>query len=444
MSSPRHRPLSALRAGPLPALAASLLWLHATHVALSEVTDEGGRFASLAIPVYRRLLFGGVFNFLAMQISVIARAWLAFDLTGTNTALGGVLIGFGLASIIMIPTGGVLADRFPKRTVLLVTATMQTLISLVLAIAVTTNVVAYWMLVVASILQGAIISLLGPARLAFIAEAVDRERLTNAIFLSQSSFQLTRVLGPAAAGALIGVQTIGVAGVYYISAGCGVAGFLLTVGLPPGRPVRKSARSPWADLIDGARFVRSNPHILHLLVLSYLVVLIGFPHVAFLPVYSEEIFDVGSAGFGALTTAAALGALAASLTLADIDRAKVWRYEAAAAVLFGVTLVLLAVAPTFAMALVIMVAVGATSAAFQALNNSLVLTHTPVEYHGRMQSLLMLSFSGFGLAALPLGVLADAVGLRETVTGMGLAVLAVSLTSIAVRRRQPAPPAATL
>ena len=69
------------------------------------------RFASLDIPVYRKLLAGGTFNFLAMQISIIARGWLAFDLTGTNTALGGVLIGFGLSSIIAIPTGGVLADR---------------------------------------------------------------------------------------------------------------------------------------------------------------------------------------------------------------------------------------------------------------------------------------------------------------------------------------------
>ena len=128
-----------------------------------------GRFDSLRLPVYRRLLIGGTFSFLSMMISTTARGWLAFDLTGTNTALGGVMIGFGLASIVMIPLGGVLADRFPKRRVLLVTAGLQTTVSLLLATAAVTDVIEYWMLVAASVVQGAVISMLGPARLAFIA-----------------------------------------------------------------------------------------------------------------------------------------------------------------------------------------------------------------------------------------------------------------------------------
>ena len=127
------------------------------------VEERSGRFAVLAEPVFRRLLLGGTCTFMALQMSIIARGWLAFDLTGTNTALGGVLIGFGFASLIAIPTGGVLADRFPKRTVLVVAGTIQTTTSFVLAIAVATDVIAYWMLVVASIVQGFMISLLGPA-----------------------------------------------------------------------------------------------------------------------------------------------------------------------------------------------------------------------------------------------------------------------------------------
>ena len=90
-------------------------------------------------------------------------------------------------------------------------------------------------------------------------------------------------------------------------------------------------------------------------------------------------------------------------------------------------------APSFAVAVALIFCVGAASAAFQAMNNSLVLTSVPVEYHGRMQSLLMLSFSGFGLAALPLGIVADALGLRETLVIMGAVVVAVSTWSL-VRR----------
>lgn len=403
-----------------------------------------GRFASLRLPVYRRLLVGGTFSFLAMMIGVTARAWVAFDLTGTNTALGGVMIGFGLASIVMIPIGGVLADRFPKRRVLLVTAGLQMAVSLLLGIAATTEVIAYWMLVAASIVQGAVISMLGPARLAFIAEAVDRDRLTNGILLSQSTLQLTRVVGPALAGVLIGVSAVGVAGVFYIAAACALGGFVTTVGLPPGHPIGPRTRSPVDDLKDGVRYVRDHPRIAHLLVLSYLVVLIGFPYIAFLPVMAENVFDAGSAGFGLLTTAGAVGALTASLTLADIAPTRVERFQSMAAIGFGVTLVLFGISPAFVAALAIMVVVGATSASFQSLNNSLVLTRTPVEYHGRVQSLLMLGFSGFGLAALPLGLIADAVGLRETLVAMGVLVTVISTVSAVVRSRHEPRPAATL
>lgn len=399
---------------------------------------KDGRFASFEEPVYRRLLIGGTFTFLAMQMSVIARGWLAYDLTGTNTALGGVLIGFGLSSVIAIPMGGVLADRFPKRRVLLISGTMQTATSLVLATAIVTDVIEYWMLVVASVVQGAVISLLGPARLAFIAESVDPKRMTNAILLSQSSLQLTRVLGPATAGALIGVSFFGVGGVFFLASGVAFGGLLTTLGLPEGRPKMVPTRSPKEDLLDGFRYVRATPRLRHLLLLSFAVVLIGFPHVAFLPVVAEDIFEAGSSGFGLLTTAAAVGALGVSLALTGIAKNRLGPIQAISAVGFGVALALFGVAPTFPIALLIMVAIGITSAAFQALNNSLVLSIAPVEYHGRVQSLLMLGFSGFGFAALPLGIIADAVGLRPTLTVMGIAVAIIAIISMVIDRRREA------
>ena len=404
----------------------------------SELPDRG-QFAILADPVFRRLMAGGFFTFLAMQVSVIARGWLAFDLTGTNTALGGVLLGFGVSSIVAIPIGGVLADRFPKRRVLLVAGLIQTLVSLLLAIAVATDDIAYWMLVVASVIQGGVISLLGPARLAFIAEAVPRDRMTNAILLSQSSLQFTRVFGPATAGALIGVAFVGVAGVYFIAAGLAAGGLLATLGLPDGRPAVKSTRSPIEDLADGVRYVKGERRVRDLLLLSFGIVLVGFPHMAFLPTLAEDVFDAGSAGFGALTTAAAVGALVVTLGLGGVATNRLGGIQAWAAVVFGLSLILLGITPVFAVALLVMVVVGASSAAFQALNNSLILGIAPVEYHGRVQSLLMLGFSGFGLAALPLGMLADAIGLQTALSLMGVGATLIAVGSMVVQYRRSVP-----
>lgn len=402
--------------------------------ALTEV-DEG-RFAILGEPVYRRLITGGVFTFLAMQMSIIARSWLAFDLTGTNTALGGVLIGFGISSVLAIPYGGVLADRFPKRNVLLIAGGIQTSVALTLAILVVTDLIAYWMLVAASVVQGGMISLLGPARLAFVAEAVDRERMANAILLSQASLQFTRVFGPAAAGALIGVSFVGVDGVFFIGAAFAASGVIVTFRLPPGNPSVAPTRSPREDLLEGLRYVRGERRVRQLLLLSFGIILIGFPHLAFLPTLAEDVFGTGSSGFGLLSTASAIGAVVATLALAGVAAGKIDRVQALSGVAFGVALILLGLTPTFGAALAVMFVVGATSAAFQALNNSLILNIAPVEYHGRVQSLLMLGFSGFGLAALPLGIIADAIGLRTTLSLMGVGVTLIAVVSIANERRR--------
>ena len=394
-----------------------------------------GRFDSLRVRPYRRLWWGGMCAFGAGQITLIARGWLAYDLTGTNTALGAVMIGFGISSLIAIPVGGLLADRFPKRTIIVLSQLAQVLVASTVATLVATDLIRFWMLIAASVVQGAAISVLAPSRLAFIADIIDPERLTNALFLSSMSVQVTRVIGPATAGALIGVETIGIAGVYYVGAVVAAISVLLTVGLPRGAPRRKSQRSPLDDLLDGVRYVRQRPELLRLVVVSLVVVMVGFPHLAFLPAMAEDVFDQGASGFGAMTTASAIGAVITTLSLANTERSKLGPYQSAAGLLFGVTLVALGLAPGFAVALVVMLVVGASSMTFQTLNNSAVLSLADVEYHGRVQSLLMLSFSAFGLAALPLGMLADAIGIRETMVAMGVVIVVFMLGAERWRRR---------
>ena len=387
--------------------------------------DDSGRFAALHNPAFRKLFVGGLFTFLTMQVAGIARAWLAFELTGSNTGLGGVMLAFGACSIVAIPYGGMISDRFSKRRVLILAGFLQAATPVWLGVAVATGTATYWMLIAASVVQGAVISILAPARLSFISEIVGRESITNAIFLSMSTVQLARVVGPAAAGALIGVALFGLAGVFFAAGVLGTLSVILLIGLPAGTPASRSGRSALGDIVDGLRFVRSRPDLMHLLAVSFGVVLVGFPHMAFLPVVAEQVHDSGSTGFGFLNASAAVGAVVGSLSLANLQRRRLRPFQTRSAVAFGVSLTVFAVMPTFYAALAVMAVVGATSSVFQALNNSLLLTMTPVEYHGRVQSLLMLSFSGFAIAALPIGIVADAVGIRATLVGLGILVLLV-------------------
>ena len=393
------------------------------------------RFESLAEPEFRRLWWGGLFVFLAMQTQQIARSWLAFELTGTNTALGGVLIGFGIAGLVAIPTGGVLADRVNKRTILVSTQLINTGVAVAIAIAIETDALRYWMIVVASVIGGSTISILAPARMAMTAEIIDRDRLTNAIMLGQMSAQASRVVGPAVAGFLIGVSFVGAEGVYFLSALLSLFAVGLSMVLPLGEPQRRSDRSPIDDLREGIRYTRSKPELVRLLVASLLIVMFGFAYQAFLPSMVADLFGRGAGALGTMTTVGAIGAVIMSIALANTPSERLTDLQGQAAFALGLTIVLFAAAPTYAVALGAMFLIGAATSAFQSLNGSLILSIADMEYHGRVQSLIMLSFSAFGLAALPFGMLADAVGLRETLAGMGVVVCIAAVHSHLWRRR---------
>ncbi len=398
-----------------------------------------GRFAALAVPDFRRLWWGGIFVFLASQAQQVARGWLAYDLTGSNKGLGGVIFGFGVSSLIAVPSAGVIADRFPKRRIMMWAQTAMGLAALGIAIAVATDTIEYWMLIAASVVQGTGVSMLAPARLAMTADLVDRKILTNAIFLSNGSIQATRVLGPVISGVLIAVEPVGIGGVYFFGAALAGLSLVSTAGLPPGNPRGISGRSPLGDMADGVNYVRNRPELKRLLIIGVLVVMFGYPHITFLPGLIQDVYELDAWALGVLTGAAAVGAVSASLFLANVEPKRLSPLQFKAGVLFGVSLIGFAAVPQYWGGVLVMVLVGGGSSAFQSMNNSQALVIADVEYHGRVQSLLMLAFTGFGLMALPMGLLADAWGIRETMAGMGVIVGVCVLGGELWRRRQPQP-----
>ena len=399
--------------------------------------DRVSTFEALGDPRYRLLWLGSLFSFLGVQIQIIARGWLAYSLTGSNKGLGAVYLGFGVPMLLLTLWGGVAADRLPKRRVLVGAQFLLVVSAGGIATAIATGAIRYWMLIVSAMIQGIGFSFIGPVRMAFTGELVGRRALPNAIVLQQMSMNATRIFGPSVAGVLIGVAAFGIGGVYWLTAGILVAAMLVTLRLPFGAPAKgRPERSPLGELRDGVSYVRHSPLLLLLVLTSMAVVMTAFPYIAFLPALAEEVFGVGPGGYGLMSGASAVGALIASLFIASRasgDRA--WRLQVIAGLGFGLGVVGLSISPSFGIALVVIVLTGAATSAFQGLNNSLVLGNTDLAYHGRVQSLLMLAFSGFGMAALPLGALADAIGLRQTLGIMGLLAAGAVVVYAIVRRR---------
>jgi MFS family permease len=389
-----------------------------------------GRFASgfrrtfeaLDVPAYRILWWGTLFSFIGMQMQMVARGYLAFDLTRSNTALGGVMIAFGIPQLLLSLYGGTVADRMAKRNVIIFWQSMIALASALMAVAIFADVVEYWMLIVSGVATGASFSFIGPARQAFIGDLVPPRLMGNAIILQQANMNGTRVVGPALAGALIAVPLIGMGGVYALT----TIGFIFSVvtmfKLPPGRPRQASTSTSAAQATrEGISYVRQNRPVFILIAMSFLVVAVGFPYQGFLASITADEFNRGAIGLGLLSSMTAIGALAATLAVATLTAHKhVWQMQALAGIAFGLSLIAFGASPSFATGLIIALSVGATASAFQSLNSALTMTLTEPRYFGRVQALMGLSWSLFGIISLPLGILADAIGIRATLMLMGL------------------------
>jgi len=383
-------------------------------------------FAALANERFRLLWFGTLFSFLGMQMQIIARGYLAYDLTGKNGALGGVMLAFGVPQLVLSLWGGVIADRLPKRNVLVAAQALVASNSAWIAAMIATGHIAYWMLVVAGVVQGVGFAFIGPARQAFISDLVGRDTIGNAVVLQQMSMNGTRVIGPSLAGFFIAVPFIGLAGVYALTTVGFFIAMLTMLRLPRGDPAPGARdRSPLADLRDGLRYVRRKPAVLQLILVSFAVVMLGFPYQSFLPSVAASVYDVGSTGLGALSSAAAVGAVVATVVVAALaDHPRAWYFQPLAGIGFGGALVVLGLMDRFEAGLLTMLFVGGLAAAFQSLNNSLTMTLTDHEYHGRVQSMTMMSWGTFAIAVLPTGAAAAPPGFREPPPLMGLGCIA--------------------
>jgi predicted MFS family arabinose efflux permease len=386
---------------------------------------------------YRRLFYSAAATIFGVMAQAVARGWLARDLTGSNAGLGGVFLAFGIAMLLTTPFGGVAADRFSKRAVLLTAVTLLAISSLAVGLAVVTDKIQYWMLLVASMLQAAAFAIYLPARIAFIAQVVEHEQIGPAIVLSQTAQEAMRVIAPALAGVLIGFAWFGVGGLFLTSAVTSTVAGIVLIGLPPGNPVHESHRSPLAEMVDAAHYVRANRSLGLVALTTIGVVVIGFPYLTFLPALADDRFGVGAAGYGLMSGTAGLGAVLAGIIAPRrgwVVR-RPWLTVAWSGAVLGLALIGLGLTQWYGLALATLAVVGAGGLIFQTTTQSLMLSLSDSEYHGRMQSMVVLGFSGFGLAALPLGAFADAFTLDLTLVLMGLLVIGVAVVFATTRRR---------
>ncbi len=382
-------------------------------------------FAALRIRDFRLLWVGSLFAFMAFFMSTVVQSVVAFDLTGNNSSVGVVVFSQGVAQTLLGPIGGAMADRASRRKVILLCQLLITAAFTFLAVLIGLDRITILLLAVGSFAIGSAFSFLGPSRQAFAIDLVGHQQRGNAMALNQVAFNTGRILGPLLGGLFLAITLLGPTGAYVGMAVIYVLAVTTTLLLPEVPVANVQRRSIVGDIVGGVQYVGRDPALRVLVLSFFIVMMVGFPYVTVLPGMLENELGRSSKDVSLLYGAVALGGLVASLSvaaLADSPRANtIYRVAGFG---FGVSLLLAAISPGFAVLVFVMLLLGVSSGAFQTLNGALIAHLAEPAFLGRVMSLTFMAFAGFQLIALPIGVFADAVNERATLALMGGVVCA--------------------
>ena len=401
-------------------------------------------FSSLSNPNYRTLWLGTSVAFLAFMMSSIVQSIVAFDLTGKNGAVGVVALGMGIATIVISPFGGVIADRVSKRRLVLIGQIIIGINFLLVGILIVTDNITIALLAGSTFVMGAVFAFIGPARQAWIGELVEGPELGNAIAMQQVGMTGTRVVGPLLVAVLVAVPFIDTGGTYLVMAAFFAYVIWTLTQLPPTKARPAGGKSILGDFKLGFAHIASRPRLALLVTMFMGVIMFGFSYQVVLPGMLENELGRDAKDMGFLFFAGAISGLVVTLGVASkASGPNAWKMMLTGAFILGICLAATALAQNFWQAMVMMFISGAGASAFQLLNNSLIMQEADQAYYGRVMSLTMMAWGLNGLVGFPFGLLADQIGERETIFIMAMLVIAVTgvatLLHLALGRRTPPP-----
>ncbi|PID97286.1 MAG: MFS transporter [Actinomycetales bacterium] len=393
-------------------------------------------FGSLVVRNYRLYAAGGVISHVGTWMGRVGQDWLVLtQLTDLSSTALGIVTGLQfLPFLVLAPWAGLVADRFSKRRVLLISQSVLLGTALVLALLTLTGLVELWHVYALAFLQGLATAVDNPTRHAFVAEIVGPDRVANAVALNSASFNTGRLLGPAAAGLLIAAYGIGPA---LLANAVSFVPMLAALLAMRAAELRPAPRAPGrAGVRDGLRYVRGRPDLKLVMLLVFVLGTFGMNFQITTALMATTVFGKGATEYGVLGSIMAVGSVSAALLAARRARPRL-RVLFGALAGFTVTSGVAATAPTYPVFAAALAGCGLTALTALTTANAVVQLSTEPSMRGRVMALYMaIFFGGTPLGAPVIGWLGDVAGARWTIgvgaVAVGAAVLVVSW--VAVRR----------
>ena len=392
-------------------------------------------FDSLSNPQFRILWFGMLLMMGAMNMQMLARGQLAWDLTGDAFLTSAVGAGFAPPILLFSLFGGAVADRVDKKRLIQIGQAGMALLSVGIAFAIVSETVTIWHLIGASVVQGTLFAFMMPARQAIIPALVSKEQVSNAVALNASGMSLMTVASPFIGGYIYHLG--GAEAAYFTIAGMNIGAFIMTTTLKPTAVAMSSkSKRMWKDVKEGLGYVRHNRTVLMLLLLALSTSMLAMPMRQLLPVQIDEVFHKDVESLGQLLAMVGVGALIGSLLIASLKqtqhRGMVLLLTTA---ISGVAILLAGLNSSYFVALFIMVLIGIGDSGRRSLNQSLIMENADSEHRGRVMGVYMLNFGMMPLGALPMGLVSELIGVKWAYAGAGIALVVTTLMLTLMTRR---------
>jgi MFS family permease len=371
----------------------------------------------------------------AYAMRSMAMALLVYRLTGSVALLGVMSLIHALPGILLPLFGGVIADRLPKKYILVLGQAGSLVTALIIALSLTLGFVSeeragsWWILMAVYFLSSSISNLTMPSRHAIIAELVGTDHVMNAISLSNMGRNFLRLGAPALAGLLI--DTVGFASVYYITSGINSISLILVLFLPITGALEEKSSGFISQLKDGLKYVRGEAEIIFILAFSLVVTLLSWPYHRLMPIFVDDILKVGATGMGILLSASAIGALVGSMVLASLPNKNRGKILLIGAMVLGLALTGFAFSPYMGLSLALMVFVGIGQIARMTISNALIQYYSDPNYRGRVMSLYTMEEGLSSLGVFGAAMFASVVSAQWAIGVLAMVLVLLSLLAFA-------------
>ena len=398
-------------------------------------------YSTLSVRNFRWLWIGSLSSSFAMNMQIIARGWLVYALTSSATDLAWVTLSFMLPSVVFSLYGGVLADRLPKRGVIIIAQSMNCVATLLMALIIFRGEVSFWDFIWFGFFNGSVLALSMPARQAFVPELIPEKLIFTAMALNTTGWNLSRIIGPAFAGLLIAfladgdkTSTYGVGIVYLVIAFLYFLSAVVTLAIDAsGNPQRTDNSDPISDIREGLLYVLERPNVFALIVLSIIPFLFGMPLNTFLPAFNEDILGGHADDLGYLISAMGMGAILGSLLMAvmgDLRNKGLWLVLSCCT--WAVLTSLFGVMEKQGNALIVIAMIGLISSWNMSLNRGMLQMEVDGYMRGRIMSIDMMTHGLMPLGVFPIAWIAENEGAGTALVASGIAFLLLIASALVV------------